>query len=133
MTALFLKLPVNRGDGFILLPGLPGNIVTIRVFHQADQFRGVCGEGLLIFNSAAYCVGGGLKQSQLRKINGCHQIGKLKITLPEEGFRFFNRIENTGYQLVLINGRIASGRVYVCGIVGQSLAEGFHDADIIDN
>lgn len=50
---------------------------------------------------------------QLRKINGSYQICKFKIMLPEEGFRFFNRIEDTGNQLVLINGRIATGCVDV--------------------
>ena len=38
VTALFLKLPVNSSDGFILFARLPGNIIAIRVFHQADQF-----------------------------------------------------------------------------------------------
>ena len=51
----------------------------------------------------------------------------------EKSLCFFDGIEDTSNQLIFINGRIASGRVYVCGIVGQSLAEGFHDADIIDN
>ena len=44
VTALFLKLPVNSGDGFILFTRLSGNIVTIRIFHQTDQLRRVCGE-----------------------------------------------------------------------------------------
>ena len=132
MAALFLQFCIDCSDGFILFPGGAGNIVTIRVFHQADQFRGVCGEGLLVFNSAAYCVGGGLKQSQFCKINCSHQIGKLKITLPEEGFRFFNRIEDTGNQLVLINCRIATGRVDVRRVISQCLAESLHDSNIID-
>ena len=133
VTALFLQFRIDCGNGFILFPGRAGNIVTVRVFHQTDQFCGVCGERLFILDGTAHSIGGGLKQRQFHKIDCGYQISKLKVALMKENLCFFDGIKNTGNQFIFINGRIAAGCVDVSRVICQRLTERFYDADIIDN
>ena len=134
MLSLLLEFCINGCNSFILLTSVPGNILSVSIFHQTIQLRSIRWESLLVLNGATDRISSFLKIRQLHKIIGANEHFQIKIIFRQKGLCFIYRFNNTSDQFLLVNGRISStAATNICSIISKCFSQCFDNADVINN